>query len=78
MSVRIRSSESMDVPFLRQMLYEAAYWRGGIRPDLEAGLSDRLNSASCLPNGDEMETWQWLPKRHRKKPVGAAWASVLE
>lgn len=27
------------MPFLRQMLYEAAYWRGGNRPDLEAGLS---------------------------------------
>ena len=39
MSVRVRSSESKDLPFLRQMLYEAAYWRGGIRPDFEVGLS---------------------------------------
>jgi len=39
MSIRIRLATTADVPFLREMLYEAAYWRGGHRPDLEMGLS---------------------------------------
>lgn len=39
MLIRIRLATGGDVPFLREMLYEAAYWRGGHRPGLEMGLS---------------------------------------
>jgi ribosomal protein S18 acetylase RimI-like enzyme len=71
MSVRIRPSESTDVPFLRQMLYEAAYWRGDIRPDFEAGLSTpefRKLLADWGRDGDLA-----VVAEDASQPVGAAW-----
>ena len=71
MSVRIRSSTSTDVPFLRQMLYEAAYWRGGNRPDFEVGLSTpefRKLLADWGRDGDLA-----VVAEDGTEPVGAAW-----
>ena len=39
MKSQIRPSNCSDLPFLRRMLYEAAYWRGEKRPRLEDALS---------------------------------------
>jgi ribosomal protein S18 acetylase RimI-like enzyme len=71
MSIRIRSGTSTDVPFLRQMLYEAAYWRGGSRPGVEVGLSPpelRKLLAGWGREGDLA-----VVAEAGTEPVGAAW-----
>lgn len=39
MSIVVRPGREEDLSFLREMLYEAAYWRGGDRPQIDIGLS---------------------------------------
>ena len=76
MSIRIRSGTSGDVSFLREMLYEAAYWRGDDRPDLEIGLSTpelskllsawgRIGDMAVIAECDS-------------EPVGAAWLRLWD
>ncbi len=70
-SMRIREASSADVPFLTQMLYEAANWREGIarevsisRPDISKYVQDwgALEGDFALVAEDEGGA-----------PVGAAW-----
>lgn len=36
----LRDSQHSDIPFLRQMLYEAAFWRASVnKPSFEDGLA---------------------------------------
>jgi ribosomal protein S18 acetylase RimI-like enzyme len=71
MSIKFRVSSLNDIPFLKQILYEAAYWRGLEQPTLEKGLSTPELSkllANWGRDGDiaiiaEMESTQ----------IGAAW-----
>jgi ribosomal protein S18 acetylase RimI-like enzyme len=69
----MRPAEPSDLPFLRAMLYEAAFWPpGGPRPPLDQALAEpalaryvagwgRAGDAGVIALGDE------------GKPVGAAW-----
>jgi GNAT superfamily N-acetyltransferase len=69
---RIRRAVPADLPFLREMLYEAAFWRPDAeRPPLEEGLA-RPDLAPLLAGwgrrGDV-----GLVAEHAARPLGACW-----
>src|SRR6185295_2833367 len=71
---RIRPGSVADLPLLREMLYEAAYWRPGVaRPSLEAGLTrpdlPRLLEGWGTRPGDTAVIGQ----SRSGEPLGAAW-----
>lgn len=70
--VEFRSADRSDLPLLRQMLFEAAYWRSDQpRPSLTEGLS-RPDLQKLLANwGRPGDTG--VIALNRNKSVGAAW-----
>lgn len=75
MSLFLRRSVNADLPFMRQMLYEAVYWKSiskGTNPPFEKGLSE--------PGvGNALESWNVregdlaVVAEKDSIPVGAAW-----
>jgi ribosomal protein S18 acetylase RimI-like enzyme len=66
--MRIRATSAEDGPFLRQMLYEAAFWRpGSERPPLESALArpELLCYLASIDAG--------VIALERDRRVGAAW-----
>lgn len=69
----IRSAAPGDLPFLREMLYEAAYWRpGSERPPLEQGLA-RPDLAKLLAGWGRRGDVAVVAGRDGSGPLGAAW-----
>jgi RimJ/RimL family protein N-acetyltransferase len=72
-TVRIRPAHAADVPFLRQMLFEAAFWREGApRPDLEQGLA-RPDLAKLLAGWGRGGDAAVIAESSAGDPLGAAW-----
>jgi RimJ/RimL family protein N-acetyltransferase len=72
-AARIRSAGAGDLPFLREMLFEAAFWREGApRPDLEAGLA-RPDLAKLLAGWGRAGDAAVIAESSAGEPVGAAW-----
>jgi len=73
MNVILRKSGRSDIPFLREMLYEAAYWRVGVeKPSLEAGLA-RPDIGKILADWGEREGDTAVIASIDSIPVGSAW-----
>jgi GNAT superfamily N-acetyltransferase len=72
--IEIRSGTSEDIGFLREMLYEAVYWRpGGERPPLEAGLADPALAKILEAWGQGGGDREVIAVSEDGQPVGAAW-----
>ena len=72
--IEIRSGTSEDIGFLREMLYEAVYWRpGGERPPLEAGLADPELAKILEDWGQRAGDREVIAVSQDGQPVGAAW-----
>ena len=69
--VTIRPAAEADLTFLRQMLYEAAYWKGAPRPDLEGGLAYPVLSKLLAGWGRAGD--RAVVAEAAEEPVGAAW-----
>ena len=69
--MHLRKGTPSDLPFLRQMLYEAAYWRGGERPELEKGLATPELS-KLLANWGRVGDTAFFAEEASTK-VGAGW-----
>jgi len=74
-TIQLRESRPSDLPFLREMLFEAVYWRSiaqGNPPSLETGFADPEVSKTLADwgarDGDTAVVAQL-----ESKPVGAAW-----
>lgn len=72
-SVTVRRGTSDDVPFLRQMLYEAAYWRADRpRPSMKEALADPHLSRYITRWGRSGDT-AVVALDDQGQPIGAAW-----
>jgi len=72
-SPRIRSVAPADLPFLREMLYEAAFWRpGSERPPVEEGLL-RPDLAGLLSGWGRPGDVGVVAESAEGSPLGAAW-----
>jgi len=71
MLIHLRKGTPSDLPFLRRMLYEAAYWRGVERPEFEKGLSTTELSKLLANWGREDDTA--VLAEEAATPVGAVW-----
>lgn len=73
MQILIREATLQDIPFLRQMLFEAAYWRPNVdRPALQEGLSHPEIAKLLAGWGREGDT-AVIAETSVGQPVGAAW-----
>lgn len=71
--IRIRPGNLDDLPFLREMLFEAAYWRAGQeRPPVEAGLR-RPDLAYLLEGWGRDGDSAVIALTQDNRRVGAAW-----
>lgn len=71
--VAIRPGTLDDLPFLREMLFEAAYWRPGqARPDLEVGL-ERPDLVYLLADWGRDDDAAVIAVTEAGEAVGAAW-----
>jgi ribosomal protein S18 acetylase RimI-like enzyme len=75
MEVTLRQSEPSDIPFLREMLFEAVYWR-----KIESGNAPEFEEAILEPEvGKILADWgNWegdlaVIAMKDSRPVGAAW-----
>ena len=72
--VRLRSAETRDLPFLREMLFEAAFWRmGHERPDLESGLATPELAKLLEGWGDRAGDLGVIAEAAGGARIGAAW-----
>jgi glutamine cyclotransferase/GNAT superfamily N-acetyltransferase len=70
----IRRARLEDVPFLRQMLYEAAYWRPGVeRPPLEAGMAHPELAKILDGWGQRPGDTAFVALSGEGERIGAAW-----
>jgi ribosomal protein S18 acetylase RimI-like enzyme len=70
---RIRLAEAKDLPFLREMLFEAGFWRpGGERPPLAEALA-RPDLAKLLAGWGRHGDTGVIAEDAAARPVGAAW-----
>lgn len=69
--IHLRKGTPSDLPFLRQMLYEAAYWRGGNRPEFEEGSATTELSKLLANWGREGDTA--ILAEEAATTVGAGW-----
>ena len=73
MTFLLRKSKHSDVPFLREMLYEAVFWRAsGKKPSFEEGLAYPDVSKS-LANWGERDGDTAVVATINSIPVGASW-----
>jgi ribosomal protein S18 acetylase RimI-like enzyme len=73
LDVKIRPADLDDIPFLREMLVEAAYWRPGQeRPSLEEGLA-RPDLVYLLADWGREGDTAVIAVTEDDEPVGAAW-----
>jgi len=72
-SVHIRAGAAGDLAFLREMLFEAAFWRPGApRPALEAGLA-RPDLARLLAGWGRPGDSARIAESAARERLGAAW-----
>jgi len=72
-SVRVRLAREEDIPFMREMLYEAAYWSfERERPPLEQGLS-RPDLVKLLQDWGRPGDRGVIAVLDDHTPIGAAW-----
>jgi len=73
MNIKLRKSQQSDIPFLKEMLYEAVFWRNSLnKPSFDVGLSypDVSKSLADWGNRDgDMAVISCIDST----PVGAAW-----
>ena len=73
MALLLRKSEPTDIQFLREMLYEAVFWRAGVnRPSLEEGLA-YPDVGKSLANWGKRDGDTAVLATVDAMPVGAAW-----
>ena len=73
MNVLLRKSRHSDLPFLRQMLYEAVFWRDRVdRPSFEEGLA-YPGVSNELTDWGERDGDTAVVATVDSIPVGAAW-----
>ncbi len=73
MEITIRQGTFRDLPFLREMLFEAAFWRPGVaRPAIEEGLS-RPGLGKLLDGWGREGDASVIAEDVGNRPVGAAW-----
>jgi ribosomal protein S18 acetylase RimI-like enzyme len=73
MRIVLRESQHSDAPFLREMLYEAVFWRASVnRPSFEEGLAYPDVSKS-LADWGERDGDTAVVATINSIPVGAAW-----
>lgn len=73
MRFKVRDARTGDLPFLRKMLYEAAFWRPGIaRPPLKEGLA-RPEFAKLLRGWGRAGDAAVVAKLSGGRKIGAAW-----
>jgi [ribosomal protein S18]-alanine N-acetyltransferase len=72
-SARVRRAEISDLPFLEEMLFEAAFWRPSLpRPRLDVGLQ-RPELAKLLLGWGRPGDTALLAVSTAARPLGAAW-----
>ena len=73
MKIVLRVAQDSDFPFLREMLYEAVFWRPNPdKPSLEEGLAyPDVSNALADWGGRDGDTA--VVASHNSSPVGAAW-----
>ena len=73
MNLLLRKAQHSDLPFLREMLYEAVFWRAGVnKPSFEEGLAYPDVSKS-LADWGERDGDTAVVALIDSMPVGAAW-----
>lgn len=73
MIVRLRESQPSDMPFLRQMLYEAVFWRDSVsKPSLEEGLA-YPEVSRALADWGKRDGDTAVVASTSSIPIGAAW-----
>jgi len=73
MNIRLRKSKPSDIQFMREMLYEAVFWRPNPnKPSLKEGLADP-GVRNALVDWGEREGDAAVIALDDSKPVGAAW-----
>lgn len=73
MTILLRASKQSDMPFLRQMLYEAVFWRESpTKPSFKEGLAYPDVSKS-LADWGKRDGDSCVVATLDSKPVGAAW-----
>jgi hypothetical protein len=71
--IKLRESQRSDVPFMREMLYEAIYWRPDPgKPSPEEGLAALRNSHALVDWG-ERDGDLGVIALVDSRPAGAAW-----
>ncbi len=71
MTVSLRAADCNDIPFLKQMLYEAAFWRKN-RPSFDEALA-YPEVADALVGWGERDGDAAVVATDGGEPVGAAW-----
>ena len=73
MNILLRESQHSNFPFLREMLYEAIFWRAGVKkPSFEEGLA-YPDSVKEIADWGEREGDTAVIATVNSIPVGAAW-----
>ncbi len=73
METSLRQGTVRDLPFLREMLFEAAFWRpGAARPPIDEGLS-RPGLAKLLDGWGREGDASVIAESADDRPVGAGW-----
>ena len=74
MNIALRKYQSRDLPFLKKMLYEAVYWRGGPdTPSFEESLALPGMKKALNGMGSRSGDAALIACLDEKTPVGAAW-----
>ncbi len=73
MKAHLRMAQAKDLPFLREMLFEAAFWRlGDPRPSLDVGL-ERQDLRKLLAGWGRPGDAGLVAESTEGSPLGAAW-----
>lgn len=74
MTIQLRPATPDDLPFMKDMLYEAVFWRrDGKRPSFEEAFTDYPGVIKCLADWTERDGDTALIATLHGTPVGAAW-----
>jgi ribosomal protein S18 acetylase RimI-like enzyme len=73
MNINLRDSQDSDIPFLREMLYEAVFWRDSVnRPSFEEGLA-YPDVGKSLADWGERDGDTAVVATLNSTPIGASW-----